>query len=133
MCRQNVCTPGCVTVTVAVVVTALASTPCAHSSDPLTEKETPEWLSAVWGAASSCLSTCERWIVCGYSLPAYDIGLQELFGQSSTTAMEICLVDPCAALLTETWQQVAPGARIFNFDGLPQGLRALDEHLCSDV
>ena len=98
-------------------------------SPPTTEKETPEWLSAVWGNASSYLSMCERWIVCGYSLPAYDIALRELFGQSSSAAREICVIDPCAALLTERWQQVAPGARIFKFDGLPSGLQALAEHL----
>jgi len=100
---------------------------------PMTEKETPEWLSAVWAGASSCLSRCERWIVCGYSLPPYDIALQELFGRSSSTAREICVVDPLAALLTGRWQQAAPTARIFNFDGLPQGLQALDEHLRSEV
>lgn len=60
---------------------------------PMTEKETPEWLSAVWASASSCLSNCERWIVCGYSLPTYDIALLGFFSRSSPVVKEICLVD----------------------------------------
>ncbi len=100
---------------------------------PMTEKETPEWLSVIWADASSFLSSCERWIVCGYSLPVYDIALEVLFGRSASNAREICVIDPCAARLARRWQQVAPNARVFNFDGLPRGLQALHEHLRSDV
>ena len=100
---------------------------------PVAEKETPEWLTPVWADASSCLRTCGRWIVCGYSLPPYDHALQSLFGRSSDSVREICLVDPSGPSLVPSWQGVVPYAEVVSFSGLPAGLRALDEYLAGDV
>lgn len=100
---------------------------------PVTEKETPSWLTEVWNGASSCLKASERWIVCGYSLPPYDLAVLHLLRRSSCSVREICLVDPFGSALTPRWQEVAPQARVSSFAGLPTGLRPLSQHLRDQI
>jgi hypothetical protein len=40
---------------------------------PVPEKDIPAWLRPVWSSAEEELARAALWIVCGYSLPSYDV------------------------------------------------------------
>ncbi len=45
---------------------------------PLPEKEIPTWLRPVWTSARQELAEAAIWVVCGYSLPSYDLAVAKL-------------------------------------------------------
>ena len=45
---------------------------------PIPEKRVPDWLKPVWTEAERILCGAECWIVCGYSLPSYDLGMIQM-------------------------------------------------------
>lgn len=96
---------------------------------PLQEKEVPSWLSAVWKEAENQLSNVESWIVCGYSLPAYDIAIRDLFIKAAkiNNLKAIYILDPNSHDLKSNYQAIAPNVEIFCLDGLPQGVQDLHE------
>ncbi len=50
---------------------------------PILEKNVPTWLAPIWEQAESCLRDAESWIVVGYSLPANDVALVDLFRRAA--------------------------------------------------
>jgi hypothetical protein len=42
---------------------------------PISEKQAPVWLQPVWTTAEACLHRAHTWVVCGYSLPDYDLSI----------------------------------------------------------
>lgn len=91
---------------------------------PIPEKRMPREFSQVWHEARSVLAASDRWIVCGYSLPAYDRALQQFFGailrlRPSTT---IVVLDPDAEAVGARWQRLADRLNIILRPGLPAAL-----------
>jgi hypothetical protein len=55
---------------------------------PISEKETPGWLTNVWQAAERNLAAAHSWIVCGYSLPQFDVAIQAMLQRAGTRVQE---------------------------------------------
>lgn len=92
---------------------------------PIPEKEMPPEFSQVWDEARRSLSECSRWIVCGYSLPPYDLALQSFFEQvlSKRTQALILVLSPESTELAKRWQAICPkSTRVLPLPGLPEAL-----------
>jgi hypothetical protein len=87
---------------------------------PLPEKEAPRWAQNVWEAASHRLAEASLWIVVGYSLPAYDIAVRQLFSLAAATGClrEIRLHDPYSATISSEWANVTKVDSIVELPGL---------------
>jgi len=92
---------------------------------PMPEEEIPEWLTKVWEYAKSALADSYIWIVCGYSLPQYDIALKNLFKEAArkTRGLEIYILDPVSESLKSRWEALVPSeTKIYALPGLPECL-----------
>jgi hypothetical protein len=87
---------------------------------PLPEKEAPRWAHRVWETAAHRLAEAPFWIVVGYSLPAYDIALRQLFSRAAATGLvrEIRLHDPYSATISNGWASVTKVGSIVELPGL---------------
>lgn len=92
---------------------------------PFPKAHIPGWLTGVWGAAELGLRGSPSWIVCGFSLPAYDRALLDFFGRASQDVETIYLLDPQAAVVADRFKAIAPQATIQCLLGLPEGARNL--------
>ena len=93
---------------------------------PIPEKKTPDWLKPVWEEAELMLSQANCWIVCGYSLPNYDIAVQEMLKRASGPKLErILILDPDSEVIRDRYKRVAPDTEIHCLAGLPYGIRGL--------
>lgn len=94
---------------------------------PITEKETPDWLFNVWEEAGTSLKESNNWIICGYSLPDYDIALFNFFKNMAqkVNKINLIIIDPHSHVLKEKWKAIAPHAMIYCLQGLPQGIEEL--------
>lgn len=95
---------------------------------PLPHKRIPRWLHQVWSCAQCCLESSDVWLVCGYSLPEYDLAIRDILATAAkrTSLEEIILLDPTASTLTRRWQALAPGAELTAMAGLPHGIHQLE-------
>jgi hypothetical protein len=102
---------------------------------PISEKETPTWLSPVWKEAETELSNAKVWIVCGYSLPSYDMAIEEMFRKSSGEVRHILILDPHSRELRNRYSSIATNANVHCLPGLPDGANRLyskiDEIRCA--
>lgn len=75
---------------------------------PTAEKQAESWLSSVWETAENLLANSEKWIVVGYSLPAYDHAVRDLLRHSAASGHvgSVLLRDPFAAELAPQWRDV---------------------------
>ena len=99
---------------------------------PASDKQTPSWLRPVWEEAEKKLSDSDCWIVCGYSLPSYDVGIERTLKRAAkfkTGIGRIFILDPFSEHLRDKYQQVAPSAEIHCLSGLPKGIGDLRVHL----
>jgi len=97
---------------------------------PIAEKERPMWLAPVWEGAASALSESDVWIVCGYSLPAYDREVNALLASCTADGpRRVLLLDPYADALLPRWQAVAPRATVTPLQGIPEGIAQLRSSL----
>jgi hypothetical protein len=87
---------------------------------PLPEKEAPRWAQKLWETAAHRLAEAPIWIVVGYSLPAYDIALRQLFSLAATTGRlrDIRLHDPYSAAISNEWASVTKVGSIVELPGL---------------
>ncbi len=92
---------------------------------PITDKETPAWLKPIWEEAEQSLAEATCWIVCGYSLPDYDLGMRHLLQCASMKVENIYLLDPFSRDVQAHYHDVAPHATIHRLDGLPHGTQQL--------
>ncbi|HEV8604084.1 MAG TPA: hypothetical protein VGQ99_01885 [Tepidisphaeraceae bacterium] len=95
---------------------------------PLPEKSVPAWLSPVWESAAHILAEADGWIVCGYSLPEYDIALKDQPTKAAGCGklLRIWLVDPYARDLRGRYESIAPLTEI---SLLPELDKALNPEL----
>lgn len=92
---------------------------------PLTEKTVPDWLKNVWMQARNMLSICSTWIVCGYSLPEYDIAISKLLSDSVQRGIvdTIFIIDPYSEQIKCRWQRLSDKLNIICCKGLPEALK----------
>ena len=93
---------------------------------PVPEKQCPKWLQPVWQEAEAELAAAEAWIVCGYSLPNYDIAIREMLTRAASSSVQhVFLLDPISNKLAERYVNIAPKASLHLLPGLPEGTEIL--------
>jgi hypothetical protein len=93
---------------------------------PLPEKEMPPWLSTVWSEAELQMQQVSTWIICGYSLPGYDIALAAFLKRSAGSRLKrIVIIDPQAKLVAKRLLALLPGIKIDCLPGLPDAIPLL--------
>jgi hypothetical protein len=98
---------------------------------PIPEKEIPPWLEPVWVGAEEELASASTWIVCGYSLPSYDVAITELLRRAAAVEnlKEILILDPYAADICARYSALGQNIQVTELKGLPEGISALHELL----
>jgi hypothetical protein len=92
---------------------------------PIPEKEMPPEFSQIWDQARHSLSQCPRWLVCGYSLPPYDVALRDFFEYilSKRNQALILLLSPDSPVLVKRWREICPkSTQVLPLPGLPEAL-----------
>jgi hypothetical protein len=92
---------------------------------PIPEKEMPPEFSQIWDQARRSLSECPHWIVCGYSLPPYDVALRNFFEGilSKRNQASIFILSPDSPTLAKHWQAICPkSTQVRPLPGLPEAL-----------
>ena len=89
---------------------------------PIPEKKVPSWLQSVWDEAETELADAILWIVCGYSLPNYDLAIRAMLRRAAATDdKHIFLLDPRGEEIFQSYKSMAPDAEIHLLPGLPAG------------
>jgi hypothetical protein len=72
---------------------------------PVEEKEMAAEFTAIWVEAEKTLSQAERWVVCGYSMPKYDLAVCDLIERSAALGPKktVVLIDPMGDKLARRW------------------------------
>ncbi len=99
---------------------------------PIPEKSIPNWLHQVWKGAKQSLSKSDIWIVCGYSLPRYDIAIRNMLIKAAgdnDNLKKIIIIDPNSIELRNHWEGVSMKPEIVCLPGLPDGLNRLSDQL----
>jgi hypothetical protein len=98
---------------------------------PIPEKEIPAWLQPVWSSAEEELARAAVWIVCGYSLPSYDVAITELLRRTAIAGnlRHIFVLDPRASDVCCRYSTIAPNVQVMALEGLPGGINTLRELL----
>lgn len=91
---------------------------------PLPRKQLADWLHPIWDRAAAELARAKCWVVCGYSLPDYDLAAIALFKAAGQGCERILVLDPSAQTLAR-WRAVAPDATVTPLAGFPSGLDKL--------
>lgn len=100
---------------------------------PLPEKEMPRWLTPVWDKARESLAEVETWVVCGYSLPDYDVALRKFFSDAGEKVenLRVFLLDPQSAELAYRWTAILRSSvEVIPLPGIPE---ALDDSVWPDT
>lgn len=93
---------------------------------PVPEKPVPPWLHEIWREAGSSLGRSDVWVVCGYSMPAYDTQVLQLLKTAGTgRPLTIFLLSPEADVLQRRWTGLLPEASTICLPGLPEGIEPL--------
>jgi hypothetical protein len=98
---------------------------------PVPEKEIPAWLQPVWGCAEEELGRASVWIICGYSLPAYDTAIVDLLRRAATAGnlRRILVLDPYAPDICCRYSAIVQNVEVVPLDGLPDGVKELEQLL----
>lgn len=97
---------------------------------PVPEKLVPPWLQDIWCEADASLRRSEVWVVCGYSMPAYDFEVLRLLKTAGIgRPLTIFLLSPDANALQERWANLLPQANIICLSGLLEGIEPLARHI----
>lgn len=72
---------------------------------PVEEKEMAAEFTAIWAEAEKALARAERWVVCGYSMPKYDVAACDLMERSAALGPKktVLLIDPMGNKLAPRW------------------------------
>jgi len=94
---------------------------------PVPEKEIPAWLQPVWSSAEEELAMAAIWIVCGYSLPSYDVAITELLRRTAIAGnlKRILVLDPHASDICCRYSTIAQNVEVMALEGLPEGIDTL--------
>ena len=94
---------------------------------PVPEKEIPAWLQPVWSSAEEELARAAIWIVCGYSLPSYDVAITELLRRTAIAGnlKRILILDPHVSDICCRYSTIAQHVQVMALEGLPEGIDTL--------
>jgi hypothetical protein len=94
---------------------------------PVPEKEIPAWLRPIWSSAEEELARAAIWIVCGYSLPAYDMAITELLRRAASAGnlKRIFVLDPHASDVCCRYSAIVRNVEVIAADKLPEGIDTL--------
>jgi len=98
---------------------------------PVPEKEIPTWLRPVWDSAEEELGRAAVWIICGYSLPAYDTAIVDLLRRAAKAGnlRRILVLDPHAPEICCRYSAIVQNVQMVPLDGLPDGIKELGQLL----
>ena len=101
---------------------------------PVPDKELPSWLEPIWGGAKTALEQAPVWIVCGYSVPTYDLSVRELIRTSGIHGGRTVVVSsPDAADICLRLRHLLPSSELKAIDSLPSGIEQLSRAIASSV
>jgi hypothetical protein len=93
---------------------------------PIPDKDLPSWLKPVWKEAEIALRQSRVWIICGYSVPDYDVSVQTLLRESATEGGRKVLVSsPDAEKICRRLSGLLPKSELIGVAGLPDGIDEL--------
>jgi hypothetical protein len=94
---------------------------------PVPEKEIPPWLQPVWSSAEEELAKAPIWIVCGYSLPSYDVAITKLLRRAASAGnlKRIFVLDPHASHICCRYSAIVQNVKVIAVEGLPEGIDTL--------
>ena len=93
---------------------------------PVPEKTVPDWLKSIWVDAEKSLASADTWLVVGYSLPPYDIEVNEMLRRAaSNRELRIVLCDPYGCDLASRWEKIAGSGNVHVLPGLPDCIPCL--------
>jgi NAD-dependent SIR2 family protein deacetylase len=77
---------------------------------PLEEKERPEWSFDIWNAAEAALTKTNKWFVCGYSFPHYDIAINKMIAKcgSNHKQLKVIIADPYSSSVKSHLEVLLP-------------------------
>jgi len=98
---------------------------------PVPEKDIPPWLSPVWKCAEQELAGAEVWIICGYSLPSYDIAVIELLRRAAAKGYltRVLVLDPRSSDICRRYAAIMQNVEVIGLEGLPGGVDMLHKLL----
>jgi len=89
---------------------------------PLPEKNLPPKFATIWNQAEEKLNQATRLIVCGYSLPKYDIQIKRWLKSSlqNSQIRKIAILDPHSDGLVKKFREISPSSCVIEaLPGLP--------------
>jgi hypothetical protein len=91
---------------------------------PIPEKDMPKEFSQIWNEAGKSLEAAETWIVCGYSMPDFDLALSQFFRSTISTSQvqSLYISDPNSVELASKWQVPGKTIKVKCLPGLPEAL-----------
>jgi hypothetical protein len=99
---------------------------------PVSEKQIPAWLTAVWGEAAHALRRSAIWVVCGYSAPGYDTEVVRLLRDGcAQTPLTVLLSSPDSQSCVAHWKKIVPRANVIPLPGLPSGIQPIADHIAA--
>jgi len=91
---------------------------------PVTEKSVPRYLQPIWDKAAQALSESNIWLIIGYSFPAYDETVNQLFVQNGGHSPRVHILNPDSAVVGRV-QLLMPSATVVGHPRLPEGIGSL--------
>ncbi len=94
---------------------------------PLPEKNIPRRLVHLWRRAGKALAECPVWILCGYSMPTYDVHVSRLIATALNAQPHptVIIVDPRGADVRSRLMASSPHVSVHVTGALPVGLGVL--------
>jgi len=90
---------------------------------PTKRKATPRWLSDIWRQAAVALTTADKLVMVGYSLPEYDEEVYRLLREGLCERLPpVHVFDPNVDKVVRRLTRLLPGVSVISHPGLPEGL-----------
>lgn len=97
---------------------------------PVPDKSIPCWLAPIWKEAGESLRLASIWIICGYSVPSYDVSVQSLLKQSANGEVkQILVLSHDAKNVCNRLQDLVPKSNLECLPGLPDCLEDFPSRL----
>lgn len=96
---------------------------------PASGKKPFDVLRPVWTQAAADLAAANVWVVCGYSLPPYDIEVLRFLHDLPQKPSKVIIVDPKAKMIRDRWAAATGASDVVCLPGLPGGLTRLERTL----
>jgi SIR2-like domain len=88
---------------------------------PVTEKSVRKIFQPIWDRAASALAVSDTWVIVGYSFPAYDLAINQLFRANAGRRPRVHILNPDSGV-TDRVRRLLPGVDVYSHPGLPDAL-----------